>query len=277
MDKVTKHFEKMGARAKVSTPALPRWRNRRFDEEAFQKIVRLDIGEDNKGPFFDIVAGRNADVSILDVQADRRHLLLMAEVPGERPHDPSIKSKFLCGHDERDWFVAAVPESSSASTVDTAFEALKPAAVRDAEQKTKVKKKNRNRRRNEAWLRQGEWFFIPKPDLEFDEMVILYKEPLRRGRGKPHMVAELVRSGGTTVYVSRSFPNGITQAAYNRLTPKERNDKGPFQTMSRDPKVYVRGSVRHADHKTIHLPCWHEVQMNTETSSRAMANVAFLD
>ena len=32
-----------------------------------------------------------------------------------------------------------------------------------------------------------------------------------------------------------------------------------------------------ADHATITLPFWHRVIMNTETQSRTMANVAFLD
>ncbi len=47
--------------------------------------------------------------------------------------------------------------------------------------------------------------------------------------------------------------------------------------MKRNPKAYARGTVRHSDHKTITLPCWHEVLMNTETKSNSMANVAFLD
>jgi hypothetical protein len=47
--------------------------------------------------------------------------------------------------------------------------------------------------------------------------------------------------------------------------------------MRRNAIVYVRGRVRHADHKTINLLCWHRVLMNTERESRAMRNVAFLD
>jgi hypothetical protein len=39
----------------------------------------------------------------------------------------------------------------------------------------------------------------------------------------------------------------------------------------------VKGSVRHPDHKTIWLPYWHQVVMNTETRAIAMRNVAFLD
>ena len=47
--------------------------------------------------------------------------------------------------------------------------------------------------------------------------------------------------------------------------------------MRRNPKVYVRGRVRHSDHKTVVLGVWHEVLSNTENFSHAMRNVAFLD
>jgi hypothetical protein len=41
-----------------------------------------------------------------------------------------------------------------------------------------------------------------------------------------------------------------------------------------------RAFTRHGasgDHATITLPFWHRVMMNTETQSRTMANVAFVD
>jgi hypothetical protein len=50
-----------------------------------------------------------------------------------------------------------------------------------------------------------------------------------------------------------------------------------WQVMKRNPGVYVRGRVRHADHATIELVGWHRVVMNTEGQARAMRNVAFLD
>ena len=50
-----------------------------------------------------------------------------------------------------------------------------------------------------------------------------------------------------------------------------------WRVMQRDAGVYARGTVRHSDHATITLPFWHRVIMNTETQSRTMANVAFLD
>jgi len=47
--------------------------------------------------------------------------------------------------------------------------------------------------------------------------------------------------------------------------------------MRRNPAVYAKGRIRHADHKTITLHGWHRVLMNTEGQSKAMRNVAFLD
>lgn len=47
--------------------------------------------------------------------------------------------------------------------------------------------------------------------------------------------------------------------------------------MRRNPGVYVRGRVRHADHAKIMLHGWYQVVMNSENDSRAMRNVSFLD
>ena len=47
--------------------------------------------------------GERVEVEAVDVR--QRHLLLLVRNGG-------AKSKFLCGHDERHWFVAAVPEEA---------------------------------------------------------------------------------------------------------------------------------------------------------------------
>src|SRR5438874_10650679 len=85
---------------------------------------------------------------------------LLARVGGQ-------KSKFLCGHGERHWFVAAVPESArGVSGVVEAMRALQPDGVRDAVAQTRPK--DPLRRKNAAYVRQGEWFFVPAPDLVVD-------------------------------------------------------------------------------------------------------------
>ncbi len=111
-----------------------------------------------------------------------------------------------------------------------------------------------------------------------DSKLVLRDEPLRRGAGKPHLVEQLVRTGGEAVYVSAKQPGALTQAQYDRLI--KRNAKAAqwgWRVMRRNPEVYARGAVSHADHAIITLPFWHRVIMNTESQSRTMANVAFLD
>ncbi len=259
-----RHFAKIGARAKVR----PATRRDRIES------VAIDIGRDGDGEFFDIAIAEiaRADVRVVDIRQRIRHLLLLSD-------QDDGKHKFLCGHDERHWFVAAVPERASVSNVRSAFEALKPVAIQQRQNDLKVKPRKRNRRRNEAFVRQGEWFFVPvSPEQQVDERLIFRHEPIARGRGKPHMCEELVRQGGELVYVSRQYPQGLTEAQYRRLINRQPGLKNlRWIAQRRNPSVLVRGKVRHGDHKTIVLNRWHQVLMNTETESLAMRHVAFID
>lgn len=233
--------------------------------------MRVDIREDRKGEAFFLQENGRAEIEVLDVQPADRHLLLMFREGLE-------KSKFLCGHDERHWFVAAVPESAAVGTVRAAKEALKPSAVKQAQDLAGLRASARNRRKNAAFRRQGEWFFVPAPELKVDPSLVLRDEPLRRGGGKAHFLEYCLRIGGETVHVCHWYPNGLTETAYRQvLRDQPRTQKLSWTTMRRDPEVYARGRVRHADHKTITLPGWHRVWMNTETRARAMSQVAFLD
>lgn len=264
-------FEKLGARAKLSQLVANRWRR------AAGSVV-IDIGSDRRGEFFDIQFEQQAKLEVIDVQPKDRHLLLMVRQPPIRNGLPVTKDKFLCGHDERHWFVAGVPESAPVSSVVTAKEALKPDVVRDLERGKKGKLRTRHRRKTDAFVRQGEWFFVPAPGVMPDEKMILRHEPLQRGRGKPHMCQYVYRVGGTTVYVCAQFPNGLTHEERKGLF--QRNPHAThfnWTVMQRDPTVFVRGKVSHKDHATIYLDGWHRVAMNTENQSRAMASVAFLD
>lgn len=260
---IERHFAAIGARAKL-----------RPDARTAPANIRVDIRRDGEGEFFDIACGHRVavnDVSVVDVQPRLRHLLLMSR-------DGSANHKFLCGHDERHWFVAAVPERAGASTVRTAFEALRPRAIQFELNRRRVKPAKRNRRRNEVFVRQGEWFFVPLVRFQVETSWILRNEPLRRGLGKPHWCEELVRQGGELVYVSVQHPQGLTprerQLAISRR-PELRHLHWVAQR--RNPQVFVRGRVRHADHKTIELDGWHQVLLNTEHESQAMRHVAFID
>jgi hypothetical protein len=258
-------FLKMGARVKFGGPEAQR-RTRILSPFA------LDVRRDREGEYFLVSTLAGVSVEVLEVQPRDRHLVLLARVP--ESSGKVTKSRFLLGHDERHWFVAAIPEQSPVSTVAAAKQALKPESV--VQQEQNLRRRLRNRRITKARVRQGEWFFVPKELAHIDPMRIFKNEPLRRGGGKPHVCQELYREGGEMVYVNRQYPNGLTQAEFARLSEKARTQPG-WSRMVRDAHVFVRGTVRHSDHKTIFLDGWHEVFMNTETRAAAMRNVAFLD
>jgi len=263
---IVNQFARMGARFRIVRPEdVPR-RRRRTD-------YALDIVADKDGQLFEMQLSveRQAQLDTLVLQCEPRdrHLLLLVKTP-------EAKDRFLCGHDEREWFVAAVPGGTS--SVAQAKSALQPVPVRQAADSAGLDMRQRLRRHNRAFIRQGEWFFVPAPSMTTDPKLILRNEPLRRGSGKPHMVAELFRSGGETVYVCANRPQGISEKEYRKLIAEKRAARHwGWRMMKRNAAVYVRGTVRHSDHATITLRDWHTVWMNTESATRQMANVAFLD
>ena len=274
---LSRYFSRMGARVRVLRGVLvtPRPSTARTRRES-PRIV-LDIRRDNQGEYFEIRTAPGAqEIVVLNAQPQEKHLLLLSRQFGEEGH-VLAKQKFLCGHDEKHWFVAAIPEKEPVSTVDAAKIALKPEEIRAREQALGVSRKESFRRRNAAFIRQGEWFFIPAGNIETDPLRLLRNEPLTRGNGgKPHWAEECYRMGGETVYVSGQYPTGLTAAEYFRLPDRERKSGG-FRMMKRDATVYVRGEITHRDHKTVVLRGWHRVLMNTENRSIAMRFLAFLD
>ena len=149
---------------------------------------------------------------------------------------------YLCGHDERHWFVASLPFGRRTTTVRGAMESLKPALVL-REQKRKGVKHRRHRRQTAAYVRQGEWFFLPRPMMHVGDSAVHNARLVRNG-GKPHRVEWLYRPEG------------------------------------RD-ETFVRGAVSHPDHKTIYLQVWHRVVQNNEAEptpvARPITRMAYLD
>ncbi|HKQ73217.1 MAG TPA: hypothetical protein VJ810_05775 [Blastocatellia bacterium] len=256
-----RHFAGIGARVKVGDARVTRWSN----------DAGIDIRADSRGEFFDIKidAKDPREYRVIDLRPEQRHLLLLSE---------RDKAKFLCGFDERHWFVCAVP-GEGVTNVRAAMEALQPAEVRLAVDRRVKRAKNRLRRHNEAFVRQGEWFFIPAPELVVEEAVVRRNEPISRGRGsKPHMCQFAYRTAGELVMVCNQHPSGVPMNTYEKLlqdNPKARN--WGWRQMSRNAEVYVRGRVWHPDHKTLILRGWHRVLMNTEHMAPGRSAVTFLD
>jgi hypothetical protein len=261
-----KRFARIGARVKISAVPPNRWRN----------LSGINILQDKDGEFFDIKINTDETVEyeVVDLQKNLRHLLLMAR-------RDSGKEKFLCGHDERHWFVCAVP-GKSVTNVAGAMEALQPSVVRQEVSRKVRRSKDRLARRNEAFVRQGEWFFVPVPELDFrvDLANQIHKnEPISRGNGsKAHFCEEVFRNRGESVMVCAQYPAGVSVKRYEDIV--KRNPKASrwnWRMMQRNAAVFARGAVRHPDHKTIVLDGWHQVFMNTENEAPGMRHVVFLD
>ena len=80
-DFLRRHFSRVGARVLVRGPS-PRQREK----------IRIDIGRDRSGEFFDVRCESGVVPEVLDVQPERHHLLLMVR-------DGDAKNKYLLGRD----------------------------------------------------------------------------------------------------------------------------------------------------------------------------------
>lgn len=272
-----KKFEKIGASVDIVNREL----NSGF---------RMDV----RGNTFILGTPKGSELQVLDIDEKAKHLLLFArDSDGE-------KSKFLAGFDEREFFISGVKRNSI--NIDAAKQGLKPAGVVESQKKHKVKKKNRHKRKNEGFLRQGEWYFVPVDDLKVEEWLILKNEPLMlanaRAGSNPHIAEEAYRSGGTQVYIPNvgftelnkameatsftreQFNAGLRGAERTKLINKYRAASSwGWRPMMRNPLLYVRGKIRHGnfknpEHKPTILRGWHRVELNDEVRSAA---VVFLD
>lgn len=278
-DIVTEKFTNIGARVKVRKPNRRDW----FMTQREQTKFRVNITEDNKGQYFDIVVSDDVVLNVINVRKDIKHILLMFK-------EGRDKTKILCGHDEREWFTSQVRTRSK--DVAEAMEFLKPKEVVLSQKKSKVKRKDINKRRNKGFIRQGEWFFVPE-EIEIDNEFVLRNEPLilsgTRAGNKPHISQYAYRTGGETVYVpmagkwrpsdfegtwSSQLIRGLTENSKRSFLDRYPNSNVQFRMMTRNPNLYVTGTVRHPDHKTINLIGWHRVYVNEEIRGK---NVAFLD
>ncbi|REK18872.1 MAG: hypothetical protein DWQ37_03450 [Planctomycetota bacterium] len=169
------------------------------------------------------------DIETPDVRPKHRHLVL--DVSSRRF---DTIGRYLCGHDERHWFVATLPIEERTKSVRGAMEALKPEIVRRAQKRRGVKHRL-HRRRTEAYVRQGEWFFLPRPMMHVGEKAVAGGELVRPG-GKPHLAEWIYR------------PNAN--------------------------ETFVRGAVSHPDHATLYLQVWHRVVLNNEARVASERHVA---
>ena len=238
-----RHFARMGARVFVRGPGRRQ-----------QAKIAIDVGRDRSGELFVLWCQEETALEILNVEPRTHHMVLMVR-------DGDEKLKFLLGRDDGHLFAAAVP-GDGVRDVRTAIASLRPTEIEGREA-----------------IRQGEWFFVPEPGVEDKNAVVLRNEPLSRGgRSKPHLCEQMMRRGGVEVMVCSQYPTGVPLGEYQSLLRAQPKAKDyMWRRMVRDAEVYTRGEVRHRDHRTIDLWCWHRVYMNRERFAKHAPQIAFLD
>jgi hypothetical protein len=272
MEAIENAFSKIGSRVRVRpfptgrrSVVPPLGRN---GGVAAPSCLQVNVSKDGKGEFFQITLNEPVALQVMNMDRVSNHLLLFAR------DTHNEKYRYLCGQDERGLFAAAVP--SAVSSVVAAMEALKPEPVIQSQVGMTALK--RNKRKNSAFRRQGEWYFVPEPDLNPDRKFVRLNEPIRRGRSRPHIVEELFRHGGETVYVCRKHPNGLPEKAYRRLLQENPAARyWGWTIMRRNMDVFGRGKVTHPDHKTIVLSGWHRIFPNRESDAWFIETLVFLD
>ena len=156
----------------------------------------------------------------------------------EKIRTPGTTRYYLVGVDERQLFMCQLPKP--ATSVKAAHDTLKMPTIHTAEGQAVGRT-----------VRQGEWFFLNPTDNEklaikeyFRNTKVIHRKAsinyhCNRIGGKAHIAEELI------VINSLVLKNG-------------------FSIHGRG-EVFVRGAIRHPDHKTVRFAHWRKVIANRET------------
>jgi len=253
--------------ARLDLELLPEPMGGRSAQRGLEEIVQIDIARPPRRPSerFQLYPGaRDNRLAVLGIDAPRRQLVLFVEearrsfqvqisrhqsvpagarVIGEskqtrtiEQHTDGEKRHFLCGMDEQHYFIAQLPYG--ASSVHGAREALRAPEVPPSLHS-----------RDGRVIRQGEWFFLPPAARNRLEI----EAALKKGQVFHHMgiaqAAGIPRAGRPHVADEIVVVSALTGSAH--------------------PGVYVRGDVRHPDHKTVTFREFHRTVPNRERFSQA--------
>jgi hypothetical protein len=122
-------------------------------------------------------------------------------------------------------------------------------------------------------LRQGDWLFVPAPELKVPRREVLRAQRLlSEVEAEAHVADFCYRIGGETVYACEGLGRAVGELAHRELLEvmPESRDWG-WREMRRYREVYVRGRVVHRRHRPVALCGWHRVMPASGTHS------AFLD
>lgn len=273
IDRLPDRFARAGLALEVSPRPLvdPRQLAR---TTGLDEIVQLDIARAprSRSEVFRLFRGHFENrVEVLGTDAALRQLVLLIHEPRRRfellvsryaSFGPDVrvlrsdargklierttderKRHYLLGLDERHLFIAEL--ARGASSVHSARESLRATEV-PASMKTRAGKV----------IRQGEWFFLP---LDVDEAqnveALARSTPIRFKAGIAH-TAQIGRGGrphvADEIFVARLHPDA-------------------------EPRAYVRGAIKHPDHKTVKFRAWTRVVPNRERAFERSPGFLWVD
>jgi len=253
------------------------------------QIVQMSIGkgtrEDGFRERFWISRGNAANrVEVIGIDRKLRQLVLFVHEPArefeervwkseaigrgawviEKSKAEARKRHYLMGMDERHLFIAELPRP--ATTVAAAHAALRPnEAGSTTAHSGKV-------------VRQGEWFFLLPSPAES----VLLEEGIRTNRvvawrktaigpvfdGSPSEHALTAMSGNARVRQRQGNPHVADEVVIL---------SGTIPAEGR--RVFVRGAIRHPEHKTVTVDGWRKVLRNAEpiSNDQRQRRVAWVD
>ena len=268
MEELIKNFQKTGLTAVQATKPFGSLANR----DVFGITILRKLKGNLRSEYFSIWPGHKDNIiQVVNIDSKLQQLVLMVKEPRREVKHKSfrvppkearniVKTKsvyefslftsdakrhFLVGVDERQLFMAQLPRG--VTTVKDAHKSLKTTSVTLAEGKVAGRT-----------IRQGEWFFLNVTKEEKETIRTAIKDNkavIRRkialgavlgGGGKPHTADELV------------------------ILPASMLEHG-FSVQQRD-NVFIRGKVRHADHKTVSFAEWRKVIRNAESRAQSFGN-----
>lgn len=236
MQQISKYFAKAHLPIDISNRPIVNVRGTNSDA-IFQ--MTIDSGKKER---FRIFKGHGNDVCVLDCDQKKEQVLLFVKEPkrkfteirwdNEKGRNVEIQREtpdsirhYLVGMDERHLFISELPaRHGKINTIVDAHRILKPHEVKDGK-----------KRKDAKIARQGEWFFIEATLNESEQIKyhlksygkidVTQKNAPIGGRNRPHLAEKLLHF---------------------------------------DDMTFVKGKIRHVDHKTLEFFTWHRVFRNTE-------------
>jgi hypothetical protein len=291
---VVKQFKDVGLVLKLLNKPIGRTSN----DDIFQMDVGRKVNGTRRTEWFEIWPGHEDNrIQILDVDDKLNQILLLVHEPertfeteerkrfGKWSDTPDIRKAFfererikfretsthfiitekspsnvrhfLMGVDERQLFVAMLTQGVNNIT---SARSLLGSSVKFHEGVRKMSPK-----------RQGEWFFL-KATSDQEDLIELFIQKNKasilkkvnigryagRASGNPHTADELIVISNNEEVIERLGMSKFTR----KRTPKR-------GVPIRYNQVYVRGKIRHIDHKTIKYSHWYQVVLNNEGDTKS--------